>query len=347
MLRRSYFAHCVCLLLELCVGQAQTLVRLNQVGVVQGKPLRACVMSSSNQLGASWQLRTGGGIVVASGTLSSSIGAWSSSFPFVHNVSLNTHQLQRGNYSLLVKNINNSSSVQSPMFVVQASSAELYSHVVANAVFFFQAQRDGRDVISSVMGRKPSHLVDATATVYIPAVYDDNNVLMGHLTAVDGAGPFDAEGGWADAGDYLKFVQTASYTAVMLLTSLRDAPSIQRVGDFQGEALHGLQWLLKMWDDTSRTLYYQVSQLLFRSSRLKQLVLRLFPRSQVGLGDGNDQILADHDLWRLPERDDALNVHVGDDKYFVKYRPVFRAAPANSSVSPNLAGRLAAAFALG
>jgi endoglucanase len=68
---------------------------------------------------------------------------------------------------------------------------------------------------------------------------------------------------------------------------------------------------------------------------------------QVGIGDGNNQILADHDLWRLPEIDDALDVHQGDDMYFVKYRPVFRAAPANSTVSPNLAGRLAAAFALG
>ena len=47
----------------------------------------------------------------------------------------------------------------------------------------------------------------------------------------------------------------------------------------------GLSWFFKMWDDDSRTLYYQV-----------------------GIGDGNDDIVGDHDLWRLPEEDDDIDV---------------------------------------
>jgi endoglucanase len=40
-------------------------------------------------------------------------------------------------------------------------------------------------------------------------------------------------------------------------------------------------------------------------------------------------------------------VRPGDARYFIKYRPVFRAAAPGAPISPNLAGRAAAAFALG
>jgi len=95
-----------------------------------------------------------------------------------------------------------------------------------------------------------------------------------------------------------------------------------------------LNWLNKMWDQSSKTLYYQV-----------------------GIGDGSCTFEAanasmacvngDHDVWRLPEADDALNVKKGDAEYYIKYRPVFRAGTAGSKISPNLAGRLSAAYALG
>ena len=47
-----------------------------------------------------------------------------------------------------------------------------------------------------------------------------------------------------------------------------------------------MRWLLRMWDDRTRTLYYQV-----------------------GIGEGNDQTLGDHDIWRLPQADDTLRRH--------------------------------------
>ena len=68
---------------------------------------------------------------------------------------------------------------------------------------------------------------------------------------------------------------------------------------------------------------------------------------QVGLGDGNDSVTGDHDVWRLPEVDDKLEVRPGEPEYFIKYRPVFPAGSIDGKISPNLAGRLAAAFALG
>lgn len=163
------------------------------------------------------------------------------------------------------------------------------------------------------------------------------------LQPVSGASRVNVEGGWHDAGDYIKFVETASYVTSLLLLSVRDAPSMQRFGDFRGEAVHGLKWLLKMWDDGTKTLYYQV-----------------------GIGNGNNKIDADHDLWRLPEADDKMNVcaslaashsscialcfvvqvQPGNRQYYIKYRPVFRDSAPGTQVSPNLAGRLAASFGI-
>jgi endoglucanase len=76
-----------------------------------------------------------------------------------------------------------------------------------------------------------------------------------------------------------------------------------------------------MWNDRTRTLYYQV-----------------------GIGEGNDNITGDHDIWRLPQADDTYGATNAADRY-IRHRPVFRAGPAGSRISPNLAGRDAAALA--
>ena len=80
--------------------------------------------------------------------------------------------------------------------------------------------------------------------------------------------------------------------------------------DFTAEARFGVDWLLRMWDDRTRTLYYQV-----------------------GIGDGNDDILGDHDSWRLPQVDDTIG---GTDPAYryVRHRPVLRAGPPGSTDQP-------------
>jgi endoglucanase len=66
---------------------------------------------------------------------------------------------------------------------------------------------------------------------------------------------------------------------------------------------------------------------------------------QVGIGSGNKAgtFSGDHDLWRLPEKDDALK---GAANRYLRDRPVFRANAPGKPVPPNLAGRVSAAFAL-
>jgi endoglucanase len=247
-----------------------------------------------------------------------SLGAWNQAFGFVYPLDLSSIATP-GGYRV---SVSGAVSGISPAFRID-SAANLYGPLLPNALAFYQAQRDGPNVVPSVLRRQPAHFNDRAATTYLPPVHDADGMLVGTLRKAGGL-PVDASGGWADAGDYVKFVQTTSYVVDIMLIGIRDEPGLlgpASAADFTDEARFGLDWLLRMWDDRSATLYYQV-----------------------GIGDGNDTTLADHDVWRLPEADDTYG---GDDpaSRFIRHRPVFRAAPSGSAVSPNLAGRLAAAFA--
>ena len=112
-----------------------------------------------------------------------------------------------------------------------------------------------------------------------------------------------------------------------MLAGVRDFPHQMGSGaatsNFTNEALFGVQWLQHMWDDSSKTLYYQVG---------------------IGTDFESYSYLSDHDIWRLPQRDD--NYGGTDSTYqYIRNRPVFVADTAGSKISPNLAGRLAADFA--
>jgi hypothetical protein len=119
----------------------------------------------------------------------------------------------------------------------------------------------------------------------------------------------DVEGGWHDAGDYIKFVGTTAYTLAVELMALRDhGPALGASGKGLATELRwGLDWLLKM-------------------------VAGAEPLHQVA-GEG------DHDAdWRLPEGDTASPIAAYDA------RPAFRMAKGKGR---NLLGRSAAAFAFG
>ena len=70
-------------------------------------------------------------------------------------------------------------------------------------------------------------------------------------------------------------------------------------------------------------------------------------RYQVGIGDGNARIEGDHDVgWRLPQHDETIRSRPGTGAYYVRHRPVFQVGAGGTPISPNLAGRMAAAFGL-
>jgi endoglucanase len=296
-------------------------IRVSLVGYAQhADSKRAYVLSTADEKDGTFDVVDSHGSEVLSGLLGASAGDWNAKYPFVYAIDFGS-VTDVGTYTI---EVDGPAPATSPEFVVAPPEA-LYRPLLANAKFFYEAQRDGTDVDHSVLKRKPSHLNDAHAASYLPPDYRHGE-LHGDLVPTGGP-PVDALGGWFDAGDYVKFVQTASYTDAMMLAGARDFPSLLGAGtpaDFAGEGRFGIDWLLKMWDDASRTLYYQV-----------------------GIGDGNGcgSICGDHDIWRLPEKDDTYGGSQAKYRY-IRNRPVFRAGKAGSKVSPNLAGRLAAAFGL-
>lgn len=298
---------------------AQVYIRVNQVGYATASVKRAYVLSPMNVAGATFRVKTAaGGTTVRTGTVGASLGSWSKKYGFVSPIDFDG-LTTAGSYVITMT----SPAATSLKFDIGSGSA-LYGSLLTGSRAFFQTQRDGADVIAGALDRKPAHLNDATATAYAPPVYKHYS-LKGDLKPV--GGEVDVEGGWFDAGDYLKFVVTASYADALLLASVRDAPDLLGAGadaDMTDEVRFGTDWLLSMWNDDTSTLYYQV-----------------------GIGDGNGcgSICGDHDVWRLPEKDDTWGGDAAKWRY-VRERPALRAGAPGAPISPNLAGRLAASFAL-
>jgi len=292
-------------------------VRVDQVGYATGEAKRAFLLAEGPAGGARFAVVDAGGRTVLSGRVGPRTGGWNGRYRAVHRIDFSG--LRRpGRYRIVVDGL----AAPSPAFRV-ASRRALFRGLVADTVRFFQVQRDGAHVPRQ-LDRGPSHLTDRHATVYATPVFegDGGDVPAAPLRPI--GGPVDVEGGWFDAGDFVKFTHATAYSVAELLVVQRGPHRRSRA--LAAEARHGLRWLDKVWDERHRVLY-----------------------AQVGLGTGSERFgfVGDHDVWRLPEADDALSVRPGDAEYFIKYRPVFRAAPPGARISPNLAGRVAAAFALG
>ena len=291
-------------------------VRVDQVGYVRGETKQAYVMGSTKALaGARFKVVDRKDKVVTAGRLGAVTGHWNAKFPSVRIVDLSALD-KPGTYRIV---LSGSAAGRSPAFRI-ADASELMTPLVRDNVRFLQAQRDGADVIHGTLSHGPSHLADEDATVYADPHYDaaGEELLDEHLTPTGVRA--DVSGGWFDAGDFLKFTGTTSYSTAELLLAERDLPDMKTLS---AEAEHGLQWVDKMWDGDSETLY-----------------------AQVGIGAGNDAVRTDHDVWRLPEADDRLDVSPGDPDYTIKHRPVFRANEPGEPITPSLAGRVAAVFAL-
>jgi hypothetical protein len=297
-------------------GTVAGVVRVDQVGYAVGEPKRAFLLAEAPAGGTRFAVVDARGRTVLGGRVGRPTGGWNARYRAVHPIDVSA--LRRpGSYRIVVGGL-----APSPWFRV-ATRRALFRRLVDDTVHFFQVQRDGANVPAR-LDRRPSHLTDRRATVYARPVFegDGGDVPAAPLRPV--GGPVDVEGGWFDAGDFVKFTHATAYSTAELLLVRRDLDR----GDpaLAAETRHGLRWLGKVWDERHRVLY-----------------------AQVGLGTGSERFgfVGDHDVWRLPEADDALAVRPGDAEYFIKYRPVFRAAPPGAPVSPNLAGRVAAAFALG
>ncbi|MFL6226257.1 MAG: glycoside hydrolase family 9 protein, partial [Actinomycetes bacterium] len=294
-------------------------VRVNQVGYPAAASKRAYLMASTADTGATITERTGSGQAELTAPVGADLGSWSSTYSHVYALDFNA-VTTAGSYTI---SVSGPVAATSPSFRID-TGANVYAGPLANALAFYQTERDGPNFIPSALRTAAGHLNDQTAMTYLSPHVNSSGRFSGDLTPLGTR--IDASGGWWDAGDYIKGVQTLGYTTDLLLAGVRDFPAQLGSGspgsNFTAEAKFGTDWLLRMWDDPTRTFYYQV-----------------------GIGTGNAKTVGDHDIWRLPQADDTFG---GTDPLYryIRNRPVFRAGAPGSPISPNLAGRSAAAFGL-
>jgi endoglucanase len=335
-------------LIALAVQAQSAYVRVSQVGYeVSSPPFRAYLMSATAETGATFNVVNSAGQTVYSAPIGALLGTWSNSATLTYSVYALDFTAPAGDgYTISVAG---PAAAVSPAFAVE-DPMTLYSGLLLNTRFFYETERDGPNYIPNALRTAPGHLNDASAAVFQTPALDAGDLIATTGTPLTPTGAtMDASGGWWDAGDYMKYVETMSYTVALQEIGIRDFPnqmgaqapmnpppppnSVSYAGtalgaptsaDFEPEALFGIQFLTKMWDDSTKTLYYQVAN------------------SQSWANFPN--FLCDYDIWRLPQADDDWD-GCSSAAHYICYRPVFIAAPAGSPISPNLAGRLAAAFA--
>ena len=324
-------------------------IRVSQVGYEAGAaPFRAYLMTLGPQSGATFMVVNSSGKTVYSAPAGALLGTWSHSPTQTYSVYALDFNAPGGDLYTITVTAHGVSTV-SPRFAVDTPNT-LYSGLLLNTKFFYESERDGPDYIPNVLRTAPGHLNDQSATVYQTPPLDSNDMIATTGTPLTPTGAvIDASGGWWDAGDYMKYVETISYALALQEIGVRDFPNqmgpnaplnppappaaisysgtaagAPKSSNFTPEVQFGLHFLTKMWNGQTKTLYYQVGN------------------SQDW---DNFNYLSDYDIWRLPQFDDDWD-SCDASATFICYRPVFVAGAPGSKISPNLAGRLTADFAL-
>ncbi len=289
-------------------------IRVDQVGYPATAPKLAEIMTTGRPAGARWLLvRAGSCAAAASGLSRRDLGAWSKRYDRVWAVTF-TAVHRPGRYRLALAA---DPSVVSPWFGI-GPAARLYARPLASARYFYENERDGPDFVRTALRTAPGHLNDRSAMTFRTPPVDGNGDFRGSLRRFATGVRINATGGWFDAGDYLHFAETTSYTEALMEQGAISFPRQLGPGaatSLYGEARFGMDFLRRMWDQRTRTLYYQV-----------------------GTGEANNYYFGDHDIWRLPQADDSYRGTNPRYRY-IRHPPVFRAGPPGAQISPNLAGR--------
>jgi endoglucanase len=297
-------------------------VRVNQVGYPAAGPKVAYAMLPATVASVAFTVSNGSDVVFR-GRSTADVGGWNSRYHAVYELTFS--RLTRPGTGYRIQISAGGQTAQSPAFAI-GTAGTAYGQLVTNAVSYFTSERDGPDVVHTVLDREAANLTDEHASVYATPKYDSNDNLLGKFHKI--SGPVNVAGGWFDAGGgYEKFAYTASYADGLMEIAQRDFRGMYPT--LGPEASFGLSWLQKLWRPAKKVLYIQVG---------------------IGNGNASNTIQGDYNFWFLPQAEDKMNVRKGGNPgpsaYYVKYRPVFAAAPAGKLISPEFAGRFAADFGL-
>lgn len=238
----------------LSCAKSNIFIRTSQVGFAPNEIKTAVILSTINLTNETFyildykskKIEYKGLIIKSEGTFGN--------FPFSYKINFSDFQ-KKGNYIIKIKSYNSIS------FEIDKT---LYLPVIKELMKFFPIQRCG---YTNPKGHKICHIADATSLI------DGDEVLNKSI---------DLTGGWHDAGDYVKFLNTTALTTYTLLfaydlnkTKLDFDIDKNGIPDILEEVKVGLDWLLRAQTKDNRFI------------------------TQV-------QNLQDHDVgWRMPE-DDTL-----------------------------------------
>src|SRR5271165_6619511 len=208
-------------------GAQSAYVRVSQVGYESGEtPFRAYLMSTTAASGAIFKVVNSRGVTVFSGDVAAPLETWSHSKTVAYDVYGLDFDVAGGD--LYTISVSGPVAAASPQFAVDEPD-KLYSGLLLNTLFFYETERDGANFIPNALRTEAGHLRDGDAEVYQTPPLDSNDF-------VDNVPPsaplvpaklpnIDAAGGWWDAGDYVKYVETTSYTEALMEIGVRDFPN--------------------------------------------------------------------------------------------------------------------------
>ncbi|MCF6268401.1 MAG: glycoside hydrolase family 9 protein [Melioribacteraceae bacterium] len=227
-------------------------IRVSQVGFAQDDIKIALILSTIKLDGKTFQIIDSKNKAIEfKDTIRIGKGEFGN-FKYTYEIDFSKYQ-KEGSYKIKVE------SYYSPKFEI---GKNLFAPIVKELMRFFPVQRCG---YTNPSEHEVCHIADATSLI-------DGNKLIAETK--------DVTGGWHDAGDYVKFLNTTAVTTYTLLFAYENDNkkfgfdfNKNNVPDILEEAKVGLDWMLRTQTDDDRFI------------------------TQV-------QSLQDHEVgWRLPEND--------------------------------------------
>lgn len=214
------------LLFFLCgciISEAGIYIRVNQVGYLPTDEKTAIVISVNALSGKEFVVKDVNGRVIEKGSIGVSNGSYGK-FKFGYEINF-TRVRSTGNYYIEV------AGSRSPKFKV---GKNIYNRIADSLLTFYKVQRCG---YTSPHLHGLCHTEDATSLI-------ENGVQIDKT--------YDVTGGWHDAGDYTKFLNTTAFATYMMLFSYEFDPvkfgfdhDKNNVPDILEEAKIGLDWLMR------------------------------------------------------------------------------------------------------
>jgi len=204
--------------------QPRLYIRMNQVGFLTDDIKSAIILSESSLRHSSFTISNNSpGEIVYTGKIEAR-AALNSDFPFTYFIDFSAID-SPGTYTISVDGLKSEFKIEN----------NIYNSVLDSLLLFFKAQRCG---YTDPLFHFVCHPYDATSVI---DGKDTINI------------QYDVTGGWHDAGDYIKFLNTAAYTTYTLMfayefDSLKFGFDYNRnnVPDILEEAKIGLDWLLRL-----------------------------------------------------------------------------------------------------